>query len=110
MLVLELREYPLNIYIEDFKTIFFLNSRSIPDLMENPEVVRIAKSLGKTPAQILLRHLLQRGVAAIPKSTNADRLKLNIELFDFVISEKDMVVLGDLDADIRVCDFAFFKG
>lgn len=78
--------------------------------MENPEVVRIAKSLEKTPAQILLRHIIQRGISAIPKSTNAGRLRLNIELFDFVISEKDMVILGDLDADIRICDFAFFPG
>lgn len=78
--------------------------------MVNPEVVEIANRLGKSPAQILLRYLLDLGVSVIPKSTNPDRLKSNIDLFNFELSPTDIVTLGDLDANIRICDFSFFKG
>lgn len=78
--------------------------------METPEVVGIANRLGKSPAQILLRYLLELGVSVIPKSTNANRLKSNIDLFDFKLSEADRSSLAALDANVRVVDFAFFKG
>lgn len=72
----------------------------------------MAAKYGKTPGQILLRFTVQRGVIAIPKSTNADRLKQNITLFDFVLDEGDFAKLKALDkgAAARVCDFSFFKG
>lgn len=78
--------------------------------MENPTVVGIAKRLGKQPAQILLKWILERGVAAIPKSTNAGRLRQNLEIFDFNLTKADMDALQALDEGIRVCDFGFFKG
>lgn len=78
--------------------------------MENSEVVGIANRLGKTPAQILLKWILERGVAAIPKSTNPTRLRQNLDIFDFSLTEEDMTVLKGLDKGIRVCDFGFFKG
>lgn len=78
--------------------------------METPEVVSIATRLGKSPAQILLRYLLELGVSVIPKSTNANRLKSNIELFDFELTEADRSSLAALDANFRVVDFSFFKG
>lgn len=78
--------------------------------MENPVVVEIASRLGKSPAQVLLRYLIELGVSAIPKSTNANRLKSNIDLFGFELSASDKAALAGLDAGIRVCDFAFFPG
>lgn len=84
--------------------------RDIPDLMDNVEVKRIAEQHHKTPAQVLLRFLLDRGVATIPKSTNETRLKQNIDVFDFELSAEDMSVLGTQDQGVRVCDFAFFQG
>lgn len=78
--------------------------------MENPAVVEIANRIGKSPAQVLLRYLLELGVSAIPKSTNANRLKSNIDLFEFELSENDKATLAGLDANIRICDFAFFQG
>lgn len=78
--------------------------------MENPVVVEIAARLSKTPAQILLRYLLELGVSAIPKSTNENRLKSNIDLFNFNLTESDLKALAGLDANIRICDFAFFQG
>lgn len=48
--------------------------------MNNPTVLNIAKQHAKTPAQILLRHIVQRGIAAIPKSTNPERIRQNLQV------------------------------
>lgn len=84
--------------------------RNLPDLMENSEVLRIAEAHGKTAAQILLRWILQRGIATIPKSTNPQRLKQNIDVFDFELTQSEMEALAKLDSGVRVCNFEFFKG
>uniref|UniRef100_A0A7G3B8T9 Putative voltage-gated shaker-like k+ channel subunit beta/kcnab n=1 Tax=Lutzomyia longipalpis TaxID=7200 RepID=A0A7G3B8T9_LUTLO len=84
--------------------------RDIPDVIENPVVVKMASKYGKTSPQILLKYSIQRGLVVIPKSTNAARLKQNIDLFDFTLSEEDMKILADIKENVRVCDFSFFKG
>lgn len=58
---------------------------------------QLAKEYGKTPAQILLRHTIQRGITVIPKSSNPIRLKENFEIFDFEISKNDMEKLNEQD-------------
>lgn len=87
-------------------------SSKILDLMDNPTVKEIAAKHKKTPAQILLRYTNQRGIAAIPKSTNADRLRQNICVFDFVLDESDVGKLKSLNKGpkARICDFSFLKG
>jgi diketogulonate reductase-like aldo/keto reductase len=55
-------------------------SKDLPDLMNNPKVLEVAEKYGKTPAQILLRHIVQRGIAAIPKSTNPGRIRQNLQV------------------------------
>uniref|UniRef100_A0A336KNX9 CSON008193 protein n=1 Tax=Culicoides sonorensis TaxID=179676 RepID=A0A336KNX9_CULSO len=84
--------------------------KTVPKLMENPAVVKIAKEHGKTPAQVLLRFLLQNRVAPIPKSTDPGRLRQNLDVFDFALTDKEMEVLRKEDRNIRVCDFGFFPG
>lgn len=79
----------------------------------NPVVQEIAKTLNKTCAQILLRHIIQKGVAAIPKSTTPKRIGENIELFDWQLSAEQVEKLNNLNQGqkARVCDFvSFFKG
>lgn len=78
--------------------------------MENPEVLKIAEVYGKTPAQVLLRFLIQSKVATIPKSTNPGRLRENLDVFDFALTDKEMDALRKEDRNIRVCDFGFFPG
>lgn len=78
--------------------------------MSNPEVVKIADRLQRTPAQVLLRNLLQRDIIIIPKSTNAERLRENFSLNDFELSDADMETLKSLNKNFRICDFSFFKG
>lgn len=84
--------------------------RSFPDILANAEVVKIAETLKRTPAQVLLRNLVQRGILVIPKSTNAGRLRQNFELSDFELSPEQMATIRSLDANERFCDFGFFKG
>lgn len=80
--------------------------------MDNPVVKEIAAKHNKTPAQVLLRHIIQRGIATIPKSTNPERLKQNISVFDFSLDEEDMKKLNaeDKGPSARVCDLKFLKG
>lgn len=55
-----------------------------PKPLENPIVMRLSKKYNKTPAQILLRHLIQREIAVIPKSVKPNRIVENFQ----VISNK----------------------
>lgn len=55
-------------------------SKDLPEMMENEVVLNIAEKHGKTPAQVLLRFIVQKGIVVIPKSTNPQRLALNIEV------------------------------
>ncbi|XP_046672898.1 1,5-anhydro-D-fructose reductase-like [Homalodisca vitripennis] len=62
-------------------------------------VVRIAQAHNKTPGQVLLRHLLQLGIAVIPKSSNPDRIRQNIDVFDFELTDAEMAELNAIDMD-----------
>nr|CAD7258539.1 unnamed protein product [Timema shepardi] len=65
--------------------------------LTDPVVLKLAKKYNKTPSQILIRHSIQRGVVVIPKSNNPERLKQNIQVFDFVLSPEDVYELDFLD-------------
>jgi diketogulonate reductase-like aldo/keto reductase len=54
------------------------------------KLTTIAKKYNKSPAQILLRWCVQKGIVAIPKSTHENRVKENADIFDFEISEEDI--------------------
>ncbi|NBL00203.1 MAG: aldo/keto reductase [Erysipelotrichia bacterium] len=55
----------------------------------------------KSIAQIALRYIIQKGIIALPKSITPKRIKENIEIFDFVISEEDMHKLDQLKLKIH---------
>jgi diketogulonate reductase-like aldo/keto reductase len=57
----------------------------------------IAERLGRTPAQVLLRWCVERGIPLIPKSAHRSRIAENAELFDFALSDEDMAQLDALD-------------
>lgn len=57
----------------------------------------IARRVGRTPAQVLLRWCLQHGVPLITKSTHRDRIEENLAVFDFGLSPDDMAQLDALD-------------
>jgi diketogulonate reductase-like aldo/keto reductase len=57
----------------------------------------IARRLGRTPAQVLLRWCIERGIPVIPKSTHRERIAENAKLFDFGLSAQDIAELDALD-------------
>lgn len=62
------------------------------------QVVRtLAEAHGRTPAQIMIRWSLQKGVITIPKSTHRERILENAAVFDFELSAEDMAALDGLD-------------
>ncbi len=65
--------------------------------LSNPTVIRMAQRLGRAPAQVLLRWCVQHDVPVIPKSTHRERIEENARIFDFVLSDVDMVELDGLD-------------
>jgi diketogulonate reductase-like aldo/keto reductase len=65
--------------------------------LSNRVVRAVAGRAGRTPAQVLLRWCLQRGLPVIPKSTHRDRIEENAQIFDFTLSEADMAELDGLD-------------
>ena len=60
-------------------------------------VARMAETVGRTPAQVLLRWSLQRDVVVLPKSTHRERMSQNGQVFDFALSDEDMAALDELD-------------
>jgi diketogulonate reductase-like aldo/keto reductase len=70
--------------------------------LEDSVVLELAKSYNRTPAQILLRHLMQKGIAVIPKSTNQRRISENHGVYDFELSEKDMKKLDSAPQNGRM--------
>ena len=67
------------------------------EMFSEEAVKEIAAKYGKTPAQVLLRFLIQSDVAVIPKSVHKERIKENIDIFDFELTADDMEKLKALD-------------
>ena len=65
--------------------------------LSNQTVQRVAASIGRTPAQVLLRWCIQHGIPIIPKSTHRERIEENGQVFDFTLSDQDMAALDALD-------------
>lgn len=77
------------------------------DLIKSPVLAQIGAQYGKSPAQVALRWLLQRGIVAIPKSTHKERMIANFDIFDFALSEEDMQRIAPLNQqDTGFRDFA----
>lgn len=66
-------------------------------LLSEPAVQRIAAAHGKDAGQVILRFELQEGIIVFPKSTNPARIKSNMEVFDFALTEEEMAALRALD-------------
>jgi diketogulonate reductase-like aldo/keto reductase len=65
--------------------------------LDDAQVRRVAERLGRTPAQVLLRWAIQRGVIVLPKSTHRERIEQNAAVFDFDLSDSDVATLDALD-------------
>ena len=70
--------------------------------LDNEVIVRIAERQGKSPAQVILRWHVQRGNIVFPKSQNPDRLKQNFDIFDFELSDDDVLAIDGIGGENRV--------
>jgi len=72
------------------------------DLLKNPTLAQIARTHGKSVAQVILRWHLQTGHMVIPKSQTPARIEENFDVFDFLLSTADMQKVAALDAGNRI--------
>jgi len=73
------------------------------NLFTNETLSGIAARHGKTVAQVVLRWLVQRGIAVIPKSVRKERIVENFNIFDFRLDEEDMALISTLDRTPCFC-------
>ncbi len=67
------------------------------EMFSEPAVLALAEKYGKTPAQVQLRFLTQKGVAVIPRSTKPEHIKENFDLLDFALTAEEIAQLSALD-------------
>lgn len=67
------------------------------DLFKNPVLLKIGEKYGKSVAQVILRWQLQRNIICIPKSVNPERIRQNIDVFDFELTDEEMKAIKALD-------------
>jgi len=78
-------------------------------LFSEAPIAEAAARHGKTAAQVVLRwHVQQDGVAAIPRSSNPDRIRENVDVFDFTLDDGEIAAIDALRSRaLRICDFEF---
>ena len=70
-------------------------------LLDNPTIVSVAEAHGKTPAQALIRWSIQLGNIVIPRSSSPERVRSNLDVFDFELTDDEMATLNGLDDGTR---------
>ncbi|MET8718913.1 MULTISPECIES: aldo/keto reductase [Streptomyces] len=70
-------------------------------VLDDPAITDIAARHGKSPAQVVIRWHLQLGNIVIPKSVTPARIRENLDVFDFALSEQEMTAIAALDRDLR---------
>lgn len=71
-------------------------------IFKNKTLAGLGEQYGKTAAQVALKFLVQRGVIIIPKTTHVERMRENIDLFDFMLSDDDLTAIARLDTGHNV--------
>ena len=77
-------------------------------LLGTAPVMVAAQAHGKTPAQVLLKWGVQRGTAVIPKTTKPERMRENLDIDDFTLSNVEMAAIGALNQNRRFNDPGVF--
>ncbi len=83
-------------------------AKETDSVLQDPVVREIAKSVGRTAAQVVLRWGVQRGTSLVPKTSRIERLKENISIYDFELSESQMMAISRLDRHQRFNDPGVF--
>lgn len=85
------------------------DSRILPHLLSDPVVTDVADSINKTNSQILLRYLLQLGVAPLPKATSKSHIEENMQVYNFELDIDDMSKLATLHRNTKFFNFFMAK-
>ncbi|XP_077122958.1 aldo-keto reductase family 1 member C1-like [Ranitomeya variabilis] len=72
-----------------------------PKVLEDPVLNSVAKKLNRSPAQVAMRFLLQRGCVILAKSFSPERIKQNFQVFDFELSDEDMKSIDGVNKNLR---------
>lgn len=80
-----------------------------PFLLDDPVLCAMAKKYKRAPALIALRYQLERGIVVLAKSFNEERIRENIQVFDFQLASDDMKILDGLDRNLRYFPAHMFK-
>lgn len=75
---------------------------SEPKLLEDAKLIDISRRYCKSPAQVILRWCLQRGIQMIPKSVTFSRIKENFNIFDFCLSDENMSHINTFECNGRM--------
>jgi len=67
------------------------------ELLKDPVIKKIAEKYGKDTGQVILRFENQEGILVFPKSTHEERIRSNMEIFDFRLNEEEMDQMRALD-------------
>ena len=67
------------------------------NLFSDPILTEIGAAHDKSVGQVVLRWLIQRNVVVIPKSVRPERMKENLDVFDFELTDDDMARIATLD-------------
>ncbi len=74
-----------------------LGGEGAEGVVKNELLASIGEGYGKTAAQVALRWLTQRGIVAIPKSTHVERMRQNLDIFDFTLTDGEMKRIATLN-------------
>ena len=91
---------PLGVKLEAWGPI----GRGVGHLLEDPVVTAIAERHGKTAAQVVLRFEVQEGVVVLPKSTHVDRMRSNLDIFGFALTESEKEAMRGIDKNCGTHD------
>lgn len=75
------------------------------ELFEDDVMLSISKKYGKTIPQLALKYLIQQGISVVPKTLSTERMKENFNIFDFTISDDDMVKIKSLNRNTSITDW-----
>ena len=73
----------------------------IGNLLDNPAIATVAAAHDKTPAQVLIRWSIQLGNVVIPRSSSPERIRENLDVFDFELTDDEVATLNGLDDGTR---------
>ncbi|KAK6177959.1 hypothetical protein SNE40_012814 [Patella caerulea] len=84
-------------------------SQPLPNILEDAVVTKLAAKYNKSPAQVVLRWAIGRGYTVVPKSVTPSRIKDNLEIFDFALTEDEIRTISGLDRNFKCVTLDKFK-